>query len=218
MFGFIFVGVNWGGMADIVFLVDDSSRISDWNAVRQFIASVVGKMSISQTSLRLGLVRYDSVANVEFYLTDFSSASDIQFRVLSMVMNGGNRANLAVGLQAAQSIFQASFRNNAKRIIVTITGGKSDDYASTLAQAYVTKWGSTSVTKVLSLSIGLSTDSDGYRELLQVATNPGEVALFSVLYYSSLSSQVDTLLYEISTPSPMANYTFENSKFFEALE
>ena len=70
--------------ADLVFVVDHSGSISDadvegqpsnWQIIKDFLASVVDLLVISPDETRVGMVTFGTTATLEFDLDDYSNKS-----------------------------------------------------------------------------------------------------------------------------------------------
>ncbi|XP_054556155.1 collagen alpha-3(VI) chain isoform X3 [Talpa occidentalis] len=126
---------------DIVFLVDGSAALGplNFNAIREFIIRVVQKLEIGQDLIQVAVAQYGDSVRPEFYFNNYSSKRDVVAALRRMqpldspALYTGSaldyvRSNLftgATGYRAAEGV---------PRLLVLITGGRSQDEVSRPAQ------------------------------------------------------------------------------------
>lgn len=96
-----------GNVADIAFLVDASGSVGLDNVdkMKEFVYSVVEKLSIGRTDDRVGLVSYSSDPQLGFHLDSFFTKKDINNAISAMQYRYGS-TNTAAGLKMVrQEIF-----------------------------------------------------------------------------------------------------------------
>ncbi|XP_067851850.1 collagen alpha-6(VI) chain-like [Heptranchias perlo] len=78
-------------LADIVFLVSESSRIgnSDFQNIRNFLVKVIAAMDVGAERIQIGLARYSNVTKADFFLNTFSNKTDIIKYLKEIIYSGG---------------------------------------------------------------------------------------------------------------------------------
>ncbi|XP_069780835.1 collagen alpha-6(VI) chain-like [Narcine bancroftii] len=73
-------------MADIVFLVEESSRIkvTKFELIRDFLEHFISVLDIGSEKVRVGLLRYGTVLTPEFYFTSYQKMEDVLKHVKSI--------------------------------------------------------------------------------------------------------------------------------------
>ncbi|CAH1783538.1 unnamed protein product [Owenia fusiformis] len=128
---------------DVAFLIDSSSSITpeNFNKVKDFIINVIGPLTISSDRVRVGVISFSGIAQVDFYLNRYSTKTDVQAAINNIQqMNQGTNTNLALDL-LVNDFFTASNgdRTFAPNVAIIITDGQSDDSTATKASATVVK-------------------------------------------------------------------------------
>lgn len=103
---------------DLVFLVDDSSSISegDWPRVRTFLQSVARTFTISSQATRIGIVRYATNTDVIYRLTSSQNIFSIEGAIRNMRHAGGS-TNLGEALAVTyQQMFVQGRREGAAKV------------------------------------------------------------------------------------------------------
>ena len=72
--------------ADICFVVDSSGSILDhdpgnWDRVKNFLNTIVDLLSIGETQIRVGLVKFSEYGHNEFHLNEYFNAQDMKNRI-----------------------------------------------------------------------------------------------------------------------------------------
>ncbi|XP_030062199.1 collagen alpha-6(VI) chain isoform X2 [Microcaecilia unicolor] len=120
-------------VADIVFLIDESSSIgmSNFQQTRVFLHNVVSALDIGQRKVRVGLVLYSDEPRLEFALNSFYEKYEILDYITKLPYRGG-RANTGAAINfLGQKVFTrkrgSRARNGVQQIAVVLTNGQSMD-------------------------------------------------------------------------------------------
>uniref|UniRef100_A0A8C5PNE2 VWFA domain-containing protein n=1 Tax=Leptobrachium leishanense TaxID=445787 RepID=A0A8C5PNE2_9ANUR len=120
-------------VADIVFLIDESSSIgaTNFQMTRVFLHKVVNALDISSNNIRVGLALYSDEPRLEFKLNTFSKKFDILDYITNLPYRGGE-ANTGAAIDfVRKKLFtkQSGGRahQGAQQIAVIMTDGQSKD-------------------------------------------------------------------------------------------
>ncbi|XP_035174509.1 collagen alpha-6(VI) chain [Oxyura jamaicensis] len=123
-------------VADIVFLVDESSKVGSKNfqLIRAFLLKVVDALDIGPNNVRVGLVLYSDEPRLEFTLNTFKDKLEILNYLKNLPYRGGQTYTGAAIEFLRNKVFTREAGSRKKRgvqqIAVVITDGQSlDDYA-----------------------------------------------------------------------------------------
>uniref|UniRef100_A0A674KAB7 VWFA domain-containing protein n=1 Tax=Terrapene triunguis TaxID=2587831 RepID=A0A674KAB7_9SAUR len=120
-------------VADIVFLVDESSRIGlrNFQLTRTFLLKIVNALDIGPNNIRVGLVLYSDEPRLEFTLDTFEDKSDILNYLKKLPYRGGRTYTGAAIDFLRKKVFtqEAGSRKNqgVQQLAVVITDGQSFD-------------------------------------------------------------------------------------------
>uniref|UniRef100_A0A8C3XLS6 VWFA domain-containing protein n=1 Tax=Chelydra serpentina TaxID=8475 RepID=A0A8C3XLS6_CHESE len=120
-------------VADIVFLVDESSRIGlrNFQLIRTFLLKIVNALDIGPHNVRVGLVLYSDEPRLEFTLNTFEDKSDILNYLTKLPYRGGSTHTGAAIDFLRKKVFtqEAGSRKNqgVQQLAVVITDGQSYD-------------------------------------------------------------------------------------------
>ncbi|XP_062424459.1 collagen alpha-6(VI) chain-like [Rhea pennata] len=173
-------------IADIVFLVDESSKIGSKNfqLIRAFLLKIVNALDIGPSNVRVGLVLYSNEPRLEFTLDTFKDKSEILTYLKNLPYRGG-QAYTGVAIDfLRKKVFteEAGSRqkHGVQQIAVVITDDQSlDDYAepaSKLRRKGVT---------VYAVGVQNVTESS---KLDKIATYPPRKHLISLKFFLQLSN------------------------------
>ncbi|NWY00126.1 CO6A6 protein, partial [Nothoprocta ornata] len=173
-------------IADIVFLVDESSKIGPKNfqLIRTFLLKVVNALDIGSSNVRVGLVTYSNEPRLEFTLDTFKN----KLEILNYLKNLPYRGGQSYTGKAIEFLRKMVFTKDAgsrekqgvQQIAVVITDGQSlDNYiepASKLRRRGVT---------VYAVGIQNTTESG---KLNKIATYPPNKHVFNLKFFLQLSN------------------------------
>uniref|UniRef100_A0A8C4JK09 VWFA domain-containing protein n=1 Tax=Dromaius novaehollandiae TaxID=8790 RepID=A0A8C4JK09_DRONO len=173
-------------IADIVFLVDESSKVGSKNfqLIRAFLLKIVNALDIGSSNVRVGLVLYSNEPRLEFTLDTFRDKSEILNYLKNLPYRGG-QAYTGVAIEfLRKKVFTQEAGSREKQgvqqIAVVITDGQSlDDYtepASKLRRKGVT---------VYAVGIQNITESS---KLDKIATYPPRKHVISLKFFLQLSN------------------------------
>ncbi|XP_063784571.1 von Willebrand factor isoform X2 [Pseudophryne corroboree] len=127
---------------DLVFLVDGSSKLSEteFETVKDFVASVMEKIRISQKRIRVSVVQYYHIHTPKLFgLKERKKLSELIAQVKSMKYYGSASAPTSEALKfTSHYVFGEAPRNNAPKMILLLTASKSEKSISSM-MGFVTK-------------------------------------------------------------------------------
>ncbi|KAM8810908.1 collagen alpha-6(VI) chain [Eudromia elegans] len=173
-------------IADIVFLVDESSKIGSKNfqLIRTFLLKVVNALDIGSSNVRVGLVLYSNEPRLEFTLDTFENKLEILNHLKNLPYRGGQpytgRAIEFLRKKVFTKEAGSREKQGVQQIAVVITDGQSlDNYiesASKLRRKGVT---------VYAVGIQNITESG---KLDKIATYPPNKYVFNLKFFLQLSN------------------------------
>ncbi|KAM5156748.1 collagen alpha-4(VI) chain-like [Mantella aurantiaca] len=126
-------GCRSANQADIVFLVESSTRIgeSDFQKAKDFLHGFVSGLDVSINKIRIGLAQYNDETNTVFLLNDYTTKSEILEKIQNLSYIRGT-AYTGKALEIVNSRFfteSAGSRatENIAQILIVVTSGKSTD-------------------------------------------------------------------------------------------
>ncbi|XP_067857054.1 collagen alpha-6(VI) chain-like [Heptranchias perlo] len=164
-------------IADIVFLVDESSRVgeSNFQLIRNFMYNFIKALDIGPEKVRVGLVQYSTVPTPQFYLLSYQNKNDLLQHITNTPYRGGD-ANTGIAIDYIKENYfepRAGSRNKQgiPQIAIVITDGNSNDDVKKSAAALRR-------TGVTVYALGTKNASD--RELRNIASYPPETFVSSI--------------------------------------
>ncbi|MGH0145977.1 UNVERIFIED_CONTAM: hypothetical protein FKN15_049787 [Acipenser sinensis] len=119
--------------ADIVFLVDESWSVGDANfhIVKDFINSIIGtfkQIPVGKEGMRFGVTVYNDRPRMKIALTDYLTIEEVLLAVRDLPFEGGNTKTGEALVFLTESAFSSAIiRDDAPKIVILITDGKSAD-------------------------------------------------------------------------------------------
>uniref|UniRef100_A0A3Q1FMU4 Collagen type VI alpha 6 chain n=1 Tax=Acanthochromis polyacanthus TaxID=80966 RepID=A0A3Q1FMU4_9TELE len=176
--------------ADIVFIVDESGSIgvANFQLVRAFLHSIVSRLEINQTRVRVGIVMYNDRPTAQVYLNTFNNKDELLKFIKILPYHGGGTNTGAALKFALESVFikeQGSRKDKGiQQVAVVITDGESQDNvsqpATDLRRAGVTIY-----------SVGVK-DANKV-QLVEMASHPPNKHVFIVDTFAKLKSMEQSL-------------------------
>uniref|UniRef100_A0A4W5NVN3 Collagen, type VI, alpha 3 n=1 Tax=Hucho hucho TaxID=62062 RepID=A0A4W5NVN3_9TELE len=168
---------------DIVFLLDGSDGTkSGFPAVRDFIQSIVDKLSVEENRDRVSVVQYADKPEAHFYLNSHKTKDAIINAVSKMRHKGGRSLNTGAALQFVRHrVFTASSGSRrlegVPQILILLTSKKSRDDVKGPAVA---------LKDLEIVSLGVGVGDANVRELEMISFQPGFT--YQVTEFSELPS------------------------------
>uniref|UniRef100_UPI00398E8434 collagen alpha-3(VI) chain-like n=1 Tax=Pristiophorus japonicus TaxID=55135 RepID=UPI00398E8434 len=180
---------------DIVFLIDGSYNVGRRNldAIRDFITGIIEAFDIGSDGVRVGLVQYSDVAEVEFFLNTYSSKDELLSHLRRLRLRGGTVLKTGEALNYVLRYLFTKYSGSRQeegvpQFLVLVTGGKSRDEMKqpldALLQAGVT-------------TLAIGTENAIKQQLQEVSMNPSLV--FGVKEFRSLPEIQQEVLIPLST-------------------
>ncbi|XP_072268435.1 collagen alpha-4(VI) chain-like isoform X2 [Pyxicephalus adspersus] len=170
--GQIAQGCRNANQADIVFLVESSTRIGEagFQKMKDFLHRFVTSLDVGINKVRIGLAQYSDETNTIFLLHDYSTKSEILERIQSLSYIRGT-AYTGRALEIVNNRFfteSAGSRalENIAQVLVVITSGKSADEIKQPARA------------IKSRGISVYVTGQDIAELLEMASKPSRKFVF----------------------------------------
>nr|XP_046214453.1 collagen alpha-3(VI) chain-like isoform X7 [Oncorhynchus gorbuscha] len=155
---------------DIVFLLDGSDGTrSGFPALRDFVQSVVDKLSVEENRERVSLVQYSDKPEAHFYLNSHKTKDAVIHAISNMRHKGGRSLNTGAALQFVRhNIFTASSGSRrlegVPQVLILLTSKKSRDDVTGPAVA---------LKDLEIVSIGVGVGDANFRELEIISFQPG---------------------------------------------
>ncbi|XP_023806642.1 collagen alpha-3(VI) chain isoform X7 [Oryzias latipes] len=128
--------------ADIVFLVDGSINLgrSNFEAVMQFINSMIDNLYDDESSLQISLAQYAADVTDAFFLNTYDNKENIVTAIEQVQYRGGPRINTGAAIQHIQNVHFTKERGSrmdqgVPQILMVVTGGASADDSRTASLA-----------------------------------------------------------------------------------
>ncbi|XP_034058037.1 LOW QUALITY PROTEIN: uncharacterized protein col6a3 [Gymnodraco acuticeps] len=141
------LGETQGSRKDIVFLVDGSDGVGrEFPIIQEFIRRVVDTLNVGENKIRIGVVQYGDIAQVDMYLNKHKTKEGVLNAVREMRHRGGRQRNLGQALQFINQDVLTPAHGSRKQesvpqfVIVISSGSSTDDInraASSLKQSRV---------------------------------------------------------------------------------
>ncbi|KAK6326962.1 hypothetical protein J4Q44_G00026070 [Coregonus suidteri] len=172
-------------LADIVFIVDESSSIGNANfqLVRGFIHKIVDGLEINFNRVRVGIVLYSNKASAQVYLNSFQEKSNILQYIKILPYRRGLKYTGEALEYAREKMFikerGSRIEQGVQQVAIVITDGKSQDnvtsHAAALRRAGITVY-----------AVGIK-DADE-NELRQIASDPPNKHVLNVDSFAKLKT------------------------------
>ncbi|XP_042280535.1 collagen alpha-6(VI) chain-like isoform X2 [Thunnus maccoyii] len=170
-----------GNMADIVFIVDESTSIGEANfqLVRNFLHSIVSSLDIGKKTVQVGIVTYNEISTAQAYLNTLNDKTEILQFIKLLPYNGGDTKTGKALNFTRDEIFteRKGSRKGVQQVAVVITDGESQDDVSDAA-IILRRTGVT----VFAVGIGDAKEE----ELNEMATHPPLEHVFYVNSFTHL--------------------------------
>ncbi|XP_033966211.2 collagen alpha-3(VI) chain isoform X1 [Pseudochaenichthys georgianus] len=141
------LGETQGPRKDVVFLVDGSDGVGrEFPIIQEFIRRVVDTLNVGENKIRIGVVQYGDIAQVDMYLNKHKTKEGVLNAVREMRHRGGRQRNLGQALQFIHQDVLTPAHGSRKQesvpqfVIVVSSGPSTDDInraASSLKQSRV---------------------------------------------------------------------------------
>ncbi|XP_034553414.1 collagen alpha-6(VI) chain [Notolabrus celidotus] len=115
---------------DLIFLIDSSGSIypEDYQKMKDFMKSVIGKSIIGQKDVHVGVMQFSSQQKLEFTLNTHFTQDDMLRAISSMLQMGGGTLTGAAISQVSQYFDTAQGgRPSLRQRLVVITDGEAQD-------------------------------------------------------------------------------------------
>lgn len=178
-------------MADIVFLVDTSTSVSEANfrKIINFIKHFLTEADIDRGAVRVGVAIYSTSVYVQFDLNDYSTKEDV-FAALDKIQYRYGSTNIAHAFRVMRTrmfTVEKGDRPETRNIGIIITDGVSNiEHYETVPQARLVQ---NAGIHVYAIGVGLADTT----ELERISSSPSEENTFIVQNFDEL----DVLMYKV---------------------
>lgn len=155
----------------------------------KFVANVVDHFEIGKDHTEVGILTFNHDIRVEFNLDAFLDKTKLKEAIMTIPYWGGG-TDIGEALRYGRlEMFskQNGGRNNAKKLIVVITDGQSNNQTKTESEARLARL---SGIHIISVGVG---NAPNDKELGRIASEPKEKSVFKVDNFDSLDTIVDSL-------------------------
>ncbi|XP_053575131.1 collagen alpha-1(VII) chain-like [Bombina bombina] len=159
-------------MADILFLVDESWSVGEENfqIIKDFIVSMISSFEnthvLGKEGIRFGVALYGDLTRISIELSDYENTHEVLLALQNIPYKGGNtKTGEALGFLADRVFNPSISREDAAKIVLLLTDGKSGDAVEEKAQLLQDRG-------VTVFTIGIK-NSD-MNELIKIASHPSE--------------------------------------------
>ncbi|CAH1791713.1 unnamed protein product [Owenia fusiformis] len=192
-----------GNPADIVFILDSSSSIWEYDFYTQlsFVQDVVKGFHVSQEQTRIGVMTFSSKPHRVFHLNDVESEEEVSEAIERISQRIGGTYT-AEALQFARTdMFSPNngARPDTAQIAIVITDGQSYDQEYTVREA---KKLQDAGVHVFAIGVGKNVDK---QELEAIGSDPDDKFVFTVNSYDALQTIRNLLAMKactVETPDP----------------
>ncbi|KAK5879639.1 hypothetical protein CesoFtcFv8_022737 [Champsocephalus esox] len=174
--------------ADLVLLVDGSWSIGriNFKTIRSFIARMVSVFNISPDRVQIALAQYSGDPKTEWNLNAHSTKASLLEAIAKLPYKGGNTMTGMALNFILQNNFKASagMRENARKIGILITDGKSQDEIVFTSQSLRDNG-------IELYAVGVKNADEG--ELRSIASDPDDIHMYNVNDFKFLVDIVEEL-------------------------
>jgi collagen type VI alpha len=197
---------------DIAFVIDQSGSITDknppngaydnWELIKDFVINIVDYFNVAYDETRVGAVTFGNQGIVRFYLSNYTSKSDI-FRAIRTIPAGIGQTNTYEGLQKMRrDVFNEKNgdRPDVPNVGVVITDGESNinDWL-TVGEAEAAR-----SQGIKLFSVGVTNDVN-LQELRDISSYPHEEGknFWRTPNFTSLNNIIESLQRETCEETPV---------------
>lgn len=188
-----FSGCRQTDEADIFFLIDHSGSIypADFHDMKKFIIEFLHTFHVGPQHVRIGVVKFADLPELEFDLQTYSDAKSLEDGILKIKqIGGGTMTGKALEFMTPQFDRAATSRGHkVKEYLVVITDGKSTDKVKAPADKLRSQ-------NVVVYAIGVK-NADG-KQLLEISGDPDRT--FFVNNFDALRPIKDDIITDICLP------------------
>ena len=182
-------------------MLDASGSIGSANfqLMQNLSANIVRNLNIGPDQTRVGVVRYNSSASVQFSLNTHMTNASLLQAIANIPCNTGGGTNTAAAILTCIQQFSTSYgarprSSGIPRIAIVVTDGSSYSQAATIAAAQMAH-----SKNILIYAVGVGGNVD-MTELAAIASDPDSQYVHSLSSFNSgLSSLQETLNEEACT-------------------
>ncbi|KAM3916708.1 integrin alpha-M-like [Leptodactylus fuscus] len=196
---------------DVVFVIDGSGSVGivNFRTMTSFVAAII--YSFRATDTQFALMQYGHEVKTEFLFRRFSTEAEIN-TVNFRYQNGQATYTPTAMLQAVKNIFIPQSRKDARKLLIVITDGQSNDGAVTFQEA-TSKANEHGIQRI-AIGVGAAfspNNKRAYNELITIASSPDNV--FQVNDFSALNEiqkRLQQKIFAIEGTQSLSGQSFEN--------
>ena len=164
---------------------------AEWRATVAFVQAVIERLDVGLTGVNVGVVKYSSLARVEFYLYEYVTHGELQ-QAVGRITQTDAGANVAAGLRVArQQLYRqrAGNRPEAPDVMVVVTDDATADAARARREANLA---AAQGVRLVAVGVGSRVS---VAELRELASDPE--AVFHVDTHHMLRAVVDRVVADV---------------------
>ena len=123
---------------DIVFVLDSSASFgNNFMNILTFVSDTVNRFNIGPDDTQVGIVRYSTRSSVAIMLAQFNNKSMLVNQIMNLDTTASGITNTAAGITDGNMQLYASqqARNDASKVMIVITDGRSNEGAPAITAA-----------------------------------------------------------------------------------
>ncbi|XP_019633269.1 PREDICTED: collagen alpha-6(VI) chain-like [Branchiostoma belcheri] len=182
---------------DLVFVLDGSGSIkqNNFEKVKEFASKISADLPISPATTRVGMIQYSNIVSVEFKLAAHTDNASVKTAIQGVKYQNGGYTYTGKALEAVRT--QMDWRQPpAKRVVIVVTDGESNDAVDGPAQA-LRRDGFT----VFAVGVGVKPN-----ELVHITQDAGRV--FPLNNFDKLQDLIATLAESVKTGEEWTLYEY----------
>lgn len=203
-----FLSPACAGEADITFILDSSGSIgNEWSKVRNFVASVVENMYISESGVHVAIILFSAKAEISIKLNSHYRKSDILDAIYRLPFQEGSGTNTTGALLTMMNEVYTQRMGNrlhVRDIAIVMTDGQStierDLTVPTAKKAHELG------IRTFAIGVGSADLPEFKAEIDGIASDPDDDHVFSIGDFGDLEFIEDTLVKRTCREAPPSKY------------
>lgn len=175
---------------ELVFVIDSSESVGPENfeIIKDFVISLVDRITVGRNATRVGVVLYSHYASLEFNLVHYMSKEDVKHAIRKIRYVGeGTYTGTAIRKATREVFFSA--RPEVKKVAIVITDGQTDKNDPVKLKEAVTE---AHATKIEMYALGIVNSSDPTKaefkkELNIIASDPDSEHVYLIDDFNTLA-------------------------------
>ncbi|XP_070186564.1 uncharacterized protein [Littorina saxatilis] len=178
--------------ADVVFLLDASASIkhTEWEQEKDFVGILIDSLAVERHAINVGLIVYSTEIGQVVDLQPFKTRAQLKSRLPQLVQTSQG-TDTARAINRMRQMMQNQARDNAKKIAIVITDGRSENSTATIQEAVYAR----QLDRIMMIALGVGNETyiDELQEVAKSDFYPGQNRLFTVRDFAQLQGVVEGL-------------------------